>query len=329
MFFLPENGFSQFTDIAIPKDTSIIKGWATGCTVRRGYINIEDTSLTYTQGDTTSNRAFFGSPGNATGYPENNMDVVSLGDGGVAILTFDKPLKNGDGPDFAVFENGFQSSEPPYQYFLELAFVEVSTDGNRYVRFPAVSLTQDTAQIETFGQLDPEKLHNLAGKFPVDFGTPFDLQELADSSGIDIDSINYVKIVDVVGDINPLYASFDSQGNKINDPWPSPYWTGGFDLNAVAVINVLESPGGVNKNNSDGFVKIFPNPAGLYLNIKTSGNNIISGYVLTDISGKTIIKKDVNRNFVSVNTKHLHQGIYFLKIFTGNGVVFRKAVIKH
>ena len=45
---------------------------------------------------------------------------VSLGDGGYAVVTFDKPITNGPGYDFAVFENGLNDS------FLELAFVVVS-----------------------------------------------------------------------------------------------------------------------------------------------------------------------------------------------------------
>ncbi len=328
--FLPETGFSQFSnEEPIHKDSVIIKAWATRCTVNRGYINIEDTTFTYTQGDTTSNRAFFGEPDNATGYPQGDMDVVSLGDGGSAVLGFDKPIKNGDGPDFAVFENGFVSSQPPFQYFLELAFVEVSTDGVRYVRFPAVSLTQDTLQIGTFGQIDPGKLHNLAGKFPFDYGTPFDLEDIADSTGINTDSINFVRVVDVTGDINPLYASYDSQGNKINDPWPSPFWTGGFDLNAVAVINVLENTGYADECQQRGNVKISPNPADLFLKIKISGNAKMEGYVLTDISGQIILQNSVKGNIAVLNTGSFPQGLYFLKIFTEEDIFSKKVLIKH
>jgi len=35
--------------------------------------------------------------------------------------------------------------------FLELGFVEVSTDGIRYVRFPAVTNVQDTFNLTTMG----------------------------------------------------------------------------------------------------------------------------------------------------------------------------------
>ena len=71
----------------------------------------------------------FGEPEDATGMAGDGR-VVSLGDGGVAILTFDTPLSDGPGPDFAVFENAFLET------FLELAFVEVSSDDVNYFRFP-------------------------------------------------------------------------------------------------------------------------------------------------------------------------------------------------
>ena len=81
---------------------------------------------------------------------------MSLGDGGVAILTFKYPIKNETGNDFAVFENSFNDT------FLELAFVEVSSDGIHYFRFPAVSNTQDTLQMGNDASIDARHLNNLA-----------------------------------------------------------------------------------------------------------------------------------------------------------------------
>ena len=52
-----------------------------------------------------------------------------------------------------------------------------------------------------------------------------------------------MRIVDCVGDINPAYATYDSQGNIINEPWPASSIAGseGFCLAGVGVINVLAS----------------------------------------------------------------------------------------
>jgi len=51
--------------------------------------------------------------------------IVSLGDSGVADVTFAGAIYNGPGADFAVFENGFLNATNDSLAFLELAFVEV------------------------------------------------------------------------------------------------------------------------------------------------------------------------------------------------------------
>lgn len=161
--------------------------------------------------------------------------VCSLGDGGRITLTFSTPINDGEGPDFAVFENGFYTTSTAI--FAELAFVEVSSNGVDFVRFPAVSLTQTSTQLGNFNTLDPTNVHNLAGKHPAGYGTPFDLAELAGSPGLDLQRITHVRLVDVVGDVKNGRGSQDSLGNWINDPWPTNFNTGGFDLDAVGVIH--------------------------------------------------------------------------------------------
>jgi hypothetical protein len=157
--------------------------------------------------------------------------VVSLGDGGIATLTFSAAIFNGEGFDFAIFENSFSDD------FLELAHVEVSSDGINFFRFPSVSLSPSDVQVESFGLLDATQIYNLAGKYRLFYGTPFDLQDLANELGLDINSMTHVRIIDVVGSILPEFATYDSQGNIINDPWPTPFPTSGFDLDAVGVIH--------------------------------------------------------------------------------------------
>ena len=61
------------------------------------------------------------------------FDTVCLGDGGSITMTFDNAIRDGEGFDFAVFENSFDEK------FLELAYVEVSSDGVNFVRFPNLS----------------------------------------------------------------------------------------------------------------------------------------------------------------------------------------------
>ena len=206
---------------AIWKDSSIFKTWASGADIIRGPLKIGDDTLGY---------ASAGEESFATG-PALSNGLVSLGDGGQAILTFPFSIKNGPGFDFAVFENSFDDT------FLELAFVEVSSDGVNFVRFPSHSLTDTTIQTNTFGTTDATKINNLAGKYRGSYGTPFDLQELAGNTNLNINAITHVKIIDVVGSVNKQYAKRDSYNNMINDPWPTPFPNGGFDLDAIGVIH--------------------------------------------------------------------------------------------
>ena len=81
---------------AIAQDSNVIVAWATGCTVVRGPEDITDP-----EGPT----AIYGDEADGIGPAGTITTVaVSLGDGGTATLTFDRPIRNGAGPDFAVFE---------------------------------------------------------------------------------------------------------------------------------------------------------------------------------------------------------------------------------
>ncbi|MBC8481714.1 MAG: hypothetical protein H8D47_03520 [Planctomycetes bacterium] len=276
----------QAGSTAIYKDSNSFDAWATNIMIERGFQDISNQ---------TSEYAYFGSDANALYIAEGTSDdVVSLGDGGVATLTFDDSIyiTNGEGYDFAVFENSFNDT------FLELALVEVSSDGVNFFGFDAISLTPTNKQVNGFGNLDTINIHNLAGKYRRGYGTPFDLAELKDTSELlDVNSITHVRIIDVVGYVEPAdfygdgvvnfidfsifvaaypskvgdenwnvdcdisnppngiidfddfqifmdkwlnendYSSCDINGHQINDPWPTEFYTGGFDLDAVGVIN--------------------------------------------------------------------------------------------
>lgn len=223
-----------FTDAGIAATDARFVGWATGFqNLNRGPINAGDPSLgTATNG---AGEAALGSPTTAGGV----YDVVSLGDGGSITVTFDRPIVDGPGDDFAVFENGFAAGGT--NLFAELAFVEVSTNGVEFARFASISDTQTATQVGAFGTLDSTNLFNLAGKHTLGLGTGFDLATLTNlPAGVDVSDIRYVRVVDVVGSLNPLLGSVDSRGVPINDPFATPFSTGGFDLNAVGVINVPE-----------------------------------------------------------------------------------------
>ena len=293
---------------AIPKDSSCFLSWASGCFVHRGFQDISNHSLGI---ETVGDSSF--AIGKADGM------VVSLGDSGVATLTFQNPIIDGTGFDFAVFENAFTDS------FLELGFVEVSSDGQKFFRFPATSNTQDTLQITNAGSVDATKLNNLAGKYRVFYGTPFDLQELSGISGLDLQHITHIRIVDVIGCIQEAFATYDKNGNKINDPWKTPFASGGFDLDAVGVIH--EDATGVNQFaiiNSQ--FAIYPNPCNDEIRIKNLelGNQKVE---VLDLVGKIVFEQTIYNS--SLKTHDLANGIYFLKISNGKSISIQKFMVQH
>ncbi|MBA3898738.1 MAG: T9SS type A sorting domain-containing protein [Bacteroidetes bacterium] len=292
---------------AIYKDNSIFVGWASNCTVNRGFVNIANPSL----GKVTT-----GTPEMAIGK-SGTSGLVSLGDGGTAVLTFEAAIYNGPGWDFAVFENAFDG-------FIELAFVEVSSDGINFFRFPATSLTDTTVQTGTFGLTDPTKIDNLAGKYDLFYGTPFDLEELKDEPGLDIGYITHVKIIDVVGSMDPLYATRDAAGRKINEPWPTPFPQGGFDLDAIGVIH--QKPLNIKAHNKENIFRIYPVPAKNVLNISTVESNEKFHYAITDISGKAILSGE-GMGMEKIDTSHLLHGFYLVNLRMGAINIYRKILI--
>lgn len=300
--FAPAAG--QPGSTAIHKDSSVFTAWATHCEVQRGYMNIEDPSLGY---------ASFGSDTDATGPASGTTTaVVSLGDGGMATLTFDGPITNGNGPDFAVFENGLSDT------FLEIGFVEVSSDGQHFVRFPAISEVQTDTQIGGFGSVDCRYIHNFAGKYRVGYGTPFDLEDLKDSTGIDLNAVTHVRIVDAIGSIDPAYATYDSQGTIVNNLHPTPFESSGFDLDAVGLINVATVS--LDKKEKAIFA-LYPNPATTTITVQSQQTG---AYTVTNMIGEVVLAGELNTATHLINISDLKTGIYFLSTINGQCLKFVK-----
>ncbi|MBZ0244019.1 MAG: T9SS type A sorting domain-containing protein [Bacteroidales bacterium] len=283
---------------AIHADSSCFINWATICTLERGLIQIDKPELGY---------ADYGTEASATGKADNN--VVSLGDGGEAVLQFAFPLWNGPGPDFAVFENTFTDE------FLELAFVAVSSDGINYFRFPSVSLTAVDEQVGSFGSLDATKIHLLAGKYRSFYGVPFDLDSIADNPLLDKMAISHIAIKDVVGKLDVELGSFDSRNQLINDPWPTPFPSSGFDLDAVGVIHDASNLAVDEKNGLN--ASFYPNPFVDQISLKAADQKQFSLNVY-DSFGKIIFESTTLYSGDQIATSGWKKGLYLIQIKSAN-----------
>jgi hypothetical protein len=270
----------------------IFRGWATG------YQNYLPADEEWTGG-------VWDDPTKALGpVTGEHFDIISLGDldpnelqagkpPGEITLNFGDPqdpnnltdpnyaIRDGKGYDFVVFENGHINNYSPTGgpvegiMFAELAYVEVSSDGTHFARFPSASLTEKPDGPYPYLAQEISNLHGLAGKHPnaygVCTGTPFDLRVLADdvnvvSGLVDLNNIHYVRIVDIPGS-----GYFEDEARKLIDPntypdcntyvdnhpiydaWPT-WGSGGLDLEAIGVLREQEYSADINL---DGIVDLY------------------------------------------------------------------------
>lgn len=311
--YAPQAGLAGST--AISSTSSLFESWATGCVIQRGFLDIADPSLGF---------ASYGDSSLALGAADGT--IVSLGDSGIADLTFANPIINGPGPDFAIFENGFRNPADSALAYLELGFVEVSSDGVHYFRFPATSLTPTDNQVSNHDYINASLLDNLAGKYIGNYGTPFDLDQLIGISGLDVNHITHVRIVDAIGSVSG-HSSRDNGGRIINDPYPTPFPSCGFDLDAVGVLHqAFES---VNPLSRKPIATVYPNPATDHITIALETAAPQAVWVsLTSVTGMVIAPPALITGATTIAVASYPSGLYYLVFSDVSGNKWTEKFIK-
>ena len=291
---------------AISASSSNFIAWSSSVRINRGK---QDVAVA--NSDTTSSGTWIQATGLADGFG------VSLGDSGIATLQFDGRIYNGNGPDLAVFENAFNHT------FLELAFVEVSSNGIDFHRFPNRSLTDTTAPVTGFGTIEATNIHNLAGKYTALYGTPFDLADLDSVATLDVNSISHVRIVDVIGTLNPAYAQTDTRGQVINDQYPTPFPSGGFDLDAVGVMHMKGVS--IGEKEDSRMFSVYPNPASDEIILKGIDLSYNS-FQIINVAGTVLAQGELTDN--SINVEGYKSGYYYLVVKSGDSIYREKLIIQ-
>ncbi len=228
---------SHGIDAAIPSSSPLFVEWADAI------LPIGGGTYFATNGSSSISTTGYNSLGDLSAAQIANGDSP-----GYITVTFPSGIRNGPGADFAVFENGFIYPGDPY-LFAELAYVDVSTNGVDFARFPSVST--NTTYAGTFGPAfagyDMTNVHNLAGKHASGYGTPFDLDDLlldqfVQSNAVDLNNIQYLRLFDIPGSGD--YT--DSLGNPILDNWMTT-GSGGFDFRlpagqGIGVLHAVPEP---------------------------------------------------------------------------------------
>lgn len=223
--YAPRFGLPGSWSPAVPAASPSIVGWASGHSDYSPGLDVN---------------ASFQDP--TKGYGAPSTGLVVLGNGGQITMTFDHAITDGAGADLAVFENGFYQNATSENLFVEYGYVEVSSNGEDFVRFDSAS--QWPTPLGSFAFADARQVGGLAGKDGANIGTPFDLTTLANKAAVrngtvDLTAITHVRIVDIVGandypNVGDTYP--DSFGRQIYDTHKTT-GSGGFDLAGIAVLD--------------------------------------------------------------------------------------------
>ncbi|MFP4600528.1 MAG: hypothetical protein ACLFVJ_19895 [Persicimonas sp.] len=143
--------------------------------------------------------------------------VLSLGAGGEIVVGFDRPIADGPGADFVVFENPFWVREDPTDVWAELGEVSVSQDGQSWHTFVCTAEPTEPGQWPGCAGWTPTKSYEPAGVVPLDpettGGDAFDLADVG------LESARFVRIRDMLESTN---STVDNVG---------------FDLDAIGVVH--------------------------------------------------------------------------------------------
>ena len=165
--------------------------------------------------------------------------------------------------------------------------------------------------------MNPSLLHNFASKYEALYGTPFDLDEVEDNALLNKSRITHVRLIDVVGCIDPEYATYDSEGHIVNDPWPTPFASSGFDLDAIGVIHDLEHNSVTERPEESDM--LYPNPVKDLLNVQAENLQWVEVF---NLMGQQVLTTTTN----VVDLGLLDEGIYFVRISCSEGVVSKRIV---
>ena len=275
--------FPDYNQGILSNDARIVS-WATGW---QNYIQPDPASGGFSHDNSNQSNsidnAVLGAPTDFT-LNGTTKHVLSLGHGASITLTFGQSVPRQGSWNFAVFNNAFLSTAPGlanrgggtnYVYdgqgtnlipvargnnfiWTKPAFVDVSSDATNWARFPVTYWNTDVlfqASVpdtpDHWLSQDVTMIDGLAGKYVLQYGTPFSLSTLTNApqviSGlVDLNNIRYVRLTDVIGD----GSTTDQYGNVIRSPYydgtqlpalvPTPdSSTDGFCLRGVAI---LETP---------------------------------------------------------------------------------------
>ena len=145
------------------------------------------------------------------------------------------------------------------------------------------------------------------------------MDDLAGYTNLNTNQITHIRIVDAVGSINPHYGTTDRYGKIINDPYPTDFASGGFDLGGVAILNGW-TPSGISENNHLQ-INVYPNPCTDFVMID---NQEGKSAILYNALGQVIMNFTISNSQEKISMKDLNSGVYYLQVGTSMKKIIKK-----
>ena len=129
----------------------------------------------------------------------------------------------------------------------------------------------------------------------------------------------------VVGTAGVSEAQTSYYLDQTNTTW---YYT-----TSTPMVRMNFSAAGINENNANFGLNVYPNPAGNEANVSITAENASVAVVLTDVSGKVVYSNNLGTvngmKNLNINTSNFANGIYMVNVTSNGTVTTQKLVVRN
>jgi surface protein len=149
--------------------------------------------------------------------------------------------------------------------------------------------------------------------------------------GTELDPLSYDDNCTVAFIANDFNDSNSLLGSVFNLGTTNVSWTveDGSGRQTTCSFDVtIETFVGIDNNNSDNLVNIYPNPTTGIVNIATENLQDYSLIIVRDAIGRVILKENIDGNNIKIDLTNRESGLYMMEIYGNKSSLFTKIIVK-